>query len=158
MFTVLIENGGTVADAMNNTSGWDRRERTQTQTQTQRDHRTGRRGRGLTCVGRRAFANGEDGAEVLLVLGKALLQALEFPEALAALVLHGAHMLNQVELGLGGVVAQHAVVVAGIALHRVLVLLQVLREAMETEGEAGRSYCRWQMAGQAPLTHFCSNS
>lgn len=92
------------------------------------------RGRGLTCVGRRAFANGEDGAEVLLVLGKALLQALEFPEALAALVLHGAHMLDQVELGLGGVVAQHAVVVAGITLHRVLVLLQVLWEGMERGG------------------------
>lgn len=44
-------------------------------------------------------------------------------------------MLNQVELGLGGVVAEHAVVVAGIALHRVLVLLQVLWEAMERERE-----------------------
>lgn len=97
-----------------------------------------RRGQGLTCVGRRAFANGEDGAEVVLVLGKALLQALEFPEALAALVLHGAHMLNQVELGLGGVVAQHAVVVAGITLHGVLVLLQVLWEVMEREREGGR--------------------
>lgn len=43
-------------------------------------------------------------------------------------------MLNQVELGLGGVVAQHAVVVAGIALHRVLVLLQVLWEVMGGEG------------------------
>lgn len=73
-------------------------------------------------------------------------------------------MLDQVELGLGGVVAQHAVVVAGIPLHRVLVLLQVLWEGMEREGgegregEPGRSYCRWQIAGQAPLTHFCSNS
>lgn len=47
-------------------------------------------------------------------------------------------MLNQVELGLGGVVAEHAVVVAGIALHRVLVLLQVLWEAMERERERGR--------------------
>lgn len=43
-------------------------------------------------------------------------------------------MLNQVELGLGRVVAQHAVVVAGIALHCVLVLLQVLWEVMEREG------------------------
>lgn len=39
-------------------------------------------------------------------------------------------MLDQVELGLGGVVAQHAVVVAGIALHCVLVLLQVLRKGV----------------------------
>lgn len=43
-------------------------------------------------------------------------------------------MLNQVELGLGRVVAEHAVVVAGIALHRVFVLLQVLWEVMEREG------------------------
>ncbi|TNN87564.1 hypothetical protein EYF80_002281 [Liparis tanakae] len=55
----------------------------------------------------------------------ALLQALELPEALAALVLHGAHMLDQVELGLGRVVTQHTVVVAGITLHRMFVLLQV---------------------------------
>lgn len=47
-------------------------------------------------------------------------------------------MLNQVELGLGRVVAEHAVVVAGIALHRVLVLLQVLWEAMERAREGGR--------------------
>lgn len=47
-------------------------------------------------------------------------------------------MLNQVELGLGRVVAEHAVVVAGIALHRVLVLLQVLWEGMGREGGRGR--------------------
>lgn len=35
-------------------------------------------------------------------------------------------MLDEVELGLGGVVTQDAVVVAGLALHRTLVLLQVL--------------------------------
>lgn len=48
-------------------------------------------------------------------------------------------MLDQVELGLGGVVAQHAVVVAGIALHRVLVLLQVLWEGRRrvAVGEGG---------------------
>lgn len=117
-----------------------RTERTQTHTKPAQLQDGDGGGRGLTCVGRRAFANGEDGAEVVLVLGEALLQALEFPEALAALVLHGAHMLDQVELGLGGVVAQHAVVVAGITLHRVLVLLQVLWEVMEGERarEGGR--------------------
>lgn len=45
-------------------------------------------------------------------------------------------MLDQVELGLGRVVAQHAVVVAGITLHRVFVLLQVLWEETEREGES----------------------
>lgn len=47
-------------------------------------------------------------------------------------------MLDQVELGLGGVVAQHAVVVAGITLHRVFVLLQVLWEGMKRERERER--------------------
>lgn len=59
-------------------------------------------------------------------------------------------MLDQVELGLGGVVAQHTVVVAGIPLHRVLVLLQVLWEEMERgkgdgkerEREREGGYCR----------------
>lgn len=37
-------------------------------------------------------------------------------------------MLDEVELGLGRVVAQNAMVVAGITLHSVFVLLQVLRE------------------------------
>lgn len=87
-------------------------------------------GQVLTCIRGRAFANGEDGAEVFLLLWQALLQALKLPEALTALVLHGAHMLDQVELGLGRVVAQHTMVVAGITLHSVFVLLQVLWEGM----------------------------
>lgn len=36
-------------------------------------------------------------------------------------------MLDEVELGLGGVVAQDAVVIAALPLHAALVLLQVLR-------------------------------
>ena len=92
----------------------------------------------LTCVGRGAFAYGEDGAEVLLLLWQALLEALELPQALAALVLHGAHMLDEVELGLGGVAAQHAVVVAGLALHGVLMLLQVLFRERERERDGRR--------------------
>ncbi len=47
-------------------------------------------------------------------------------------------MLDQVQLGLGRVVAQHTMVVAGIALHRVFVLLQVLWEEMERETERER--------------------
>lgn len=47
-------------------------------------------------------------------------------------------MLDQVELGLGRVVAQHTMVVAGITLHRVFVLLQVLWEGMERERERER--------------------
>lgn len=42
-------------------------------------------------------------------------------------------MLDQVELGLGRVVTQHTMVVAGITLHRVFVLLQVLWEGMDGE-------------------------
>lgn len=42
-------------------------------------------------------------------------------------MLHGAHVLDEVELGLGGVVAQDAVVIAALPLHAALVLLQVLR-------------------------------
>lgn len=42
-------------------------------------------------------------------------------------------MLDQVELGLGRVVTEHTMVVAGITLHRVFVLLQVLCEGMERE-------------------------
>lgn len=60
-------------------------------------------------------------------------------------------MLNQVELGLGGVVAQHAVVVAGITLHRVLVLLQVLWEVMGREGGRTRKKLL-QMADRWPGT------
>lgn len=48
-------------------------------------------------------------------------------------------MLDEVEFGLGRVVAQHTVVVAGISLHRIFVLLQVLREERRTtEQKRGR--------------------
>lgn len=80
----------------------------------------------LTWVGGGAPADGEDLAQVLVLLWKALLQPLQLAQALAALVLHGAHVLDEVQLGLGGVAAQDAVVVAALALHAALVLLQVL--------------------------------
>lgn len=80
----------------------------------------------LTCVGRRTFTNGEDGTQLLLFLRQALLQALQLPQAFAALVLHGTDVLDEVQLGLGGVVTQNTVVVARLALHSVLMLLQML--------------------------------
>lgn len=66
----------------------------------------------LTRVGRRTLANGEDGTQLLLFLRQSLLQALQLPQALAALVLHGTDVLDEVQLGLGGVVTQDTVVVA----------------------------------------------
>lgn len=80
----------------------------------------------LTWVSGGAPADGEDLPQVLVLLREALLQPLQLAQALAALVLHGAHVLDEVELGLGRVVAQDAVVVAALALHATLVLLQVL--------------------------------
>ena len=82
--------------------------------------------RPLTWVSGGAPADGEDLPQVLILLWKALLQPLQLAQALAALVLHGAHVLDEVQLGLGGVVAQDAVVVAALTLHATLVLLQVL--------------------------------
>lgn len=82
--------------------------------------------RPLTWLGGGAPADGEDLPQVLVLLRETLLQPLQLPQALAALVLHGAHVLDEVELGLGGIVAQDAVVVAALALHSALVLLQVL--------------------------------
>ena len=83
--------------------------------------------RPLTGVSGGAPADGEDLPQVLVLLGEALLQPLQLAQALAALVFHGAHVLDEVELGHGGVAAQNAVVVAALALHAALVLLQVLR-------------------------------
>lgn len=82
---------------------------------------------GLTWVSGGAPADGEDLAEVFILLREALLQPLQLAQALAALMLHGAHVLDEVELGLGGVVAQDTVVVAALPLHATLMLLQVLR-------------------------------
>lgn len=78
---------------------------------------------GLTWVSGGAPADGEDLAQVLILLWEALLQPLQLAQALAALMLHGAHVLDEVELGLGGVVAQDTVVVAALSLHATLMLL-----------------------------------
>lgn len=53
-------------------------------------------------------------------------------------MLHGADVLDEVQLGLGGVVTQDAVVVAGLALHRALMLLQVLRTQMKVREKQRR--------------------
>jgi len=47
-------------------------------------------------------------------------------EALTALVFHGAHVLDEVQLGLGGVVTEHTVVIAAFTLNPALVMLKVL--------------------------------
>lgn len=44
-------------------------------------------------------------------------------------MLHGADMLYQVQLDLGGVIAQSTVVIAGLGIYCALVLLQVLKES-----------------------------
>lgn len=79
------------------------------------------------------------------------MQALKLSEALTALMLHGAHMLDQVELGLGRVVTQHTMVVAGITLHRVFVLLQVLWEGMERGRDRERKEHRERERGKKRL-------
>lgn len=68
-------------------------------------------------------------AEVVLLGCQPLLVQLELAEALCLLVLHGADMLYQVQLDLGGVVAQSTVVIAGLRIYCALVLLQVLKES-----------------------------
>lgn len=57
-----------------------------------------------TYVSRGTFANGEDGAQIFLLFGHSFLQTLQLPQALATLVLHGAHVLDKVQLGLRRVV------------------------------------------------------
>lgn len=104
--------------------------------------------RPLTGVRGQAPADGEDLPEVLVLLRKALLQPLQLAQALAALVLHGAHVLDEVQLGLGGVAAQDAVVVAALAFHAALVLLQVLR---------GERRGHTQVIGLLPGCALCSS-
>lgn len=80
----------------------------------------------LTRLCRRTLADGEDLSQVFLFLGEPFLEALELPQAFAALVLHGAHVLDEVQFGLGGVVTEDTVIVAAFTLHPALVMLKVL--------------------------------
>lgn len=111
---------------------------------------------GLTWVSGGAPADGEDLAQVFILLREALLQSLQLAQALAALVLHGAHVLDEVELGLGGVVAQDTVVVAALALHAALMLLQVLQgqrrgtlpgSGIQTHRGTSQSWTAWGTGG-----------
>lgn len=58
---------------------------------------------------------------------------LQLAEAFALLVLDRPEVLQQVQLGSAGVVAQRAVVVAGLRVTRTLLFLQVLREGRRCE-------------------------
>lgn len=80
----------------------------------------------LTRIGSRTLADGEDLSQVLLFFRETLLEALQLAEALTALVFHGAHVLDEVQLGLGGVVTEHTVVIAAFTLNPALVMLKVL--------------------------------
>ena len=80
----------------------------------------------LTRLGSRTLADGEDLSQVFLLLRETFLEALQLPEAFAPLVFHGAHVLDQVQLGLGGVVTEDTVVIAAFTLNPALVMLKVL--------------------------------
>lgn len=67
-------------------------------------------------------------AQSLLVPSQALLVQLEFPQSFVLLVASRAAVLHQVEAGLGGVVAQRAVVDTQLQAVRTVLLLQVLWE------------------------------
>ena len=67
-------------------------------------------------------------AQSVLVPSQALLVQLELPQSFVLLVASRAGVLHQVEAGLGGVVAQRAVVEARLRAVRAVLLLQVLRE------------------------------
>lgn len=66
-------------------------------------------------------------AQSILVPSESLLVQLQLPQSLTLLVAGRAGVLHQVEAGLGGVVAQRAVVDARVRSVRGVLLLQVLR-------------------------------
>lgn len=66
---------------------------------------------------------------------------LQLAEAFALLVLDRPEVLQQVQLGSAGVVAQRAVVVAGLRVTRTLLFLQVLQEGRRCEH-------RWKERGR----------
>lgn len=72
-------------------------------------------------------------AQSVLVPSQSLLMQLELPKSFVLLVASRAGVLHQVEAGLGGVVAQRAVVDARLGAVGAVLLLQVLRG--RTRGE-----------------------
>ncbi len=87
----------------------------------------------LTGFVRRAVLDEEYIGEVVFVGRKALLVQLQLAEAFALLVPDRPEVLQQVQLGSAGVVAQRAVVVAGLRVTRTLLFLQVLQEGRRCE-------------------------
>lgn len=81
----------------------------------------------------RAVLDEENIGEVVFVWRKALLVQLQLAETFGLLVLDRAEVLQQVQLGSAGVVAQCAVVVAGLRVTRTLLFLQVLQEGRRCE-------------------------
>lgn len=73
-----------------------------------------------------AVLDEEEIGQGVVVWGQALLVQLQLAKALALLVLDGARVLHQVQLGLGGVVTQGTVVQAGLRATSALLLLQML--------------------------------
>lgn len=95
----------------------------------------------LTGFVRRVVLDEENISEVVFVGRKALLVQLQLAEAFALLVLDRPEVLQQVQLGSAGVVAQRAVVVAGLRVTRTLLFLQVLQEGRRCEH-------RWKERGR----------
>lgn len=81
-------------------------------------------------------------AQSVLVPSQSLLMQLELPKSLVLLVASRAGVLHQVEAGLGGVVAQRAVVDARLGAVGAVLLLQVLRVGREE-----RRLVRWRSEG-----------
>lgn len=80
----------------------------------------------LTSLGSWTLPDGEDLSQVFLFLRETFLEALQLTQAFAPLVFHGAHVLDEVQLGLGGVVTEDTVVIAAFTLDPALVMLKVL--------------------------------
>lgn len=80
----------------------------------------------LTSISCWTLPNGEDLPQVFLFLREALLETLQFAQTLTPLMFHGAHVLDEVQFGLGGVVAEDTVIIAAFTLDPTLMMLKVL--------------------------------
>lgn len=80
----------------------------------------------LTSLSSWTLADGEDLSQVFLFFRQTFLEALQLTQAFTPLVFHGAHMLDKVQLGLGGVVTEDTVIIAAFTLNPALVMLKVL--------------------------------
>jgi len=96
-------------------------------------------------------------AQSLLVPSQALLVQLQLPQTLVLLVASGAGVLHQVEAGLGGVVAQRAVVDTRLQAVRAVLLLQVLWNTREEGADVRWSSCFTASCGKIQGS-YCSRS